>query len=210
MNADVNDGRPPDYEVGYKKPPQATKFRKGASGNPAGGRRRKPKPAKTSLEVFGELLSETTTVTIGGCRKRITYEERYWRRVFADADKGDRCARKLIADHLKEREKAHAKARASAPVGDLIAAEGEPHKFSWTEEQDKLFAKVERAREAYAEACADEERELREYEELRANVERLKEEHEKVCADLERAKEEFSKNPIVVAHHANSLGRDVQ
>ena len=159
------------------------------------------------LDVLDELLGETTTVTICGRRTRITHKRRYWLGVLADANKGDRCCRKLIADYLKER----ARARANAPTGQLIDVEGEPHKFSWTEEQDKLLADLERNRNDYEEALAnaerDEERERREREELRADQERLKEErekldadmewareeHEKVCADLERAKEELAR-----------------
>jgi len=37
-----------DYEVGYRKPPVATRFKKGASGNPSG--RRKKIPSRLTQE----------------------------------------------------------------------------------------------------------------------------------------------------------------
>src|SRR5229473_501856 len=41
---------PPDYEVGYKKPPLHSRFRKGTSGNPQGGRRHR--------QLLGTVLQE--------------------------------------------------------------------------------------------------------------------------------------------------------
>jgi hypothetical protein len=40
-----------DYEIGYRRPPRETRFKKGQSGNPKG--RRKKKPASFA-EAFGE------------------------------------------------------------------------------------------------------------------------------------------------------------
>ena len=52
-----------DYEVGYGKPPAATRFRPGQSGNP-GGRKPKPKPETKLKPVLKNVLEEP--VNIGG------------------------------------------------------------------------------------------------------------------------------------------------
>src|SRR3954447_26062308 len=51
-----------DYEVGYKKPPRNTQFRKGKSGNPAG----RPKRAVNVQASLIKTLSEPVIVRIDG------------------------------------------------------------------------------------------------------------------------------------------------
>jgi Family of unknown function (DUF5681) len=51
-----------DYEVGYKKPPRNTQFRKGKSGNPAG----RPKRAVNVQASLHKALSEPVIVRIDG------------------------------------------------------------------------------------------------------------------------------------------------
>ena len=51
-----------DYEVGYKKPPRHTQFRKGKSGNPAG----RPKRAVNVQASLTKTLSEPVIVRIDG------------------------------------------------------------------------------------------------------------------------------------------------
>lgn len=56
-----------DYEVGYGRPPKATRFQRGRSGNPHGRPRKKP-------ETFGTLFEEELRSTLvyfeGNVRKR--------------------------------------------------------------------------------------------------------------------------------------------
>lgn len=52
-----------DYEVGYGKPPKATQFKPGQSGNPA-GRKPKPKPETALKPVLQNVFEET--INIGG------------------------------------------------------------------------------------------------------------------------------------------------
>ena len=55
-----------DYEVGYKRPPVHTRFRKGVCPNPAG----RPKGSTNLKKDFLEELSERVPVTEGGKRKK--------------------------------------------------------------------------------------------------------------------------------------------
>jgi uncharacterized protein DUF5681 len=78
-----------DYAVGYGKPPEATRFRKGRTGNPAGkalGR----KNLKTELL---EELSQKIEVSENGKRRLMSRQTVILRRLVADAAKGDAKAR---------------------------------------------------------------------------------------------------------------------
>ena len=57
-----------DYEVGYGKPPQHTRFAKGQSGNPRG----RPCGAKNFTTLLEEALDETVTVTENGGRRKVS------------------------------------------------------------------------------------------------------------------------------------------
>jgi uncharacterized protein DUF5681 len=85
-----------DYEVGYKRPPVATRFRKGQSGNPNG------KPKKTSQKLDpGKILqsidNEEIIVKIEGRGKRMRKAEINFRQLFSKAIKGNLTDARLIA-----------------------------------------------------------------------------------------------------------------
>ena len=85
-----------EYEVGYKKPPVETRFKKGQSGNPTGKSKKKIvrelNPGKI-LESIEEIV-----VPIDGKPKRMKKGEIYFRQLFTKAIKGDLTAARLIAD----------------------------------------------------------------------------------------------------------------
>jgi hypothetical protein len=60
--ADENTGKS-DYEVGYRKPPKATRFPKGKSGNPGG--RKKAKPIDDIRTLVDGILDEEVQVRDG-------------------------------------------------------------------------------------------------------------------------------------------------
>ncbi|WP_428688705.1 DUF5681 domain-containing protein [Roseibium sp.] len=80
------------YEVGYGKPPKATRFKKGQSGTPK-GRPRKRQSMKGLLE---EQLASTITITEAGEPRQITRLDAFLQSLMARAIKGDNRA----ADHL--------------------------------------------------------------------------------------------------------------
>jgi len=71
LPGDCNNEVPGDYEVGYGKPPKATQFQKGTSGNSRG----RPKKAP---DFYSELIRESRsfmTINENGRQKRITKSE---------------------------------------------------------------------------------------------------------------------------------------
>jgi hypothetical protein len=89
-----------DYEIGYGKPPVATRFQKGTSGNPSG------RPKKVAIpddpgEILQSIENEQITVTDNGRRKRMTKAEIHIRQLFTRAIRGDLRAVDLIVSMAK-------------------------------------------------------------------------------------------------------------
>ena len=85
--------RPGDsYEVGFGKPPERTRFKKGRSGNPKGRPRKKP-------DLYSELtkvLRENVTITVDGQQEKVTVQQALLRRLRDQALRGELWAQKLI------------------------------------------------------------------------------------------------------------------
>jgi hypothetical protein len=86
-----------DYEVGYGKPPKASQFKPGQSGNPK-GRPRKPKDFDGILD---RELSQTIRITDGGESKTMTKREVLVKTLINAALKGERAALKLVLGYMK-------------------------------------------------------------------------------------------------------------
>lgn len=86
---DSNDQKEPsaeqDYAVGYGRPPKATRFKPGQSGNPK-GRKRKPKSVQAQML---SALSKKINITEGGRTRRLTLQEVMLRSIANKAAKGD-------------------------------------------------------------------------------------------------------------------------
>lgn len=80
----ADEGKPP-YPVGYAKPPQATQFKPGQSGNPKG----RQKGAKNFATLFEEELEARIPVTENGKRKKITKRRAAVKQVVNKAAGGD-------------------------------------------------------------------------------------------------------------------------
>jgi hypothetical protein len=108
------------YEVGYRKPPVAHRFRKGRSGNPSGskpkgGKKRRPKTLKA--EVIDEL-SQRIAVTEGGRRRHVPRQTALVKKLIGDALGGDAKAR---AQLIQLANKAEANSE-TEDADDLIGA----------------------------------------------------------------------------------------
>lgn len=83
---------PDDYEVGYKKPPPQTRFRKGRSGNPKG----RPKATKNLKTDLMEELGERILLREGTTQKRVSKQRALIKSLTAKAIKGDTRAASAI------------------------------------------------------------------------------------------------------------------
>jgi hypothetical protein len=71
--------------VGYRSPPEATRFQKGVSGNPRG----RPKGSLNVATVLTKTLREMVTITENGRRKRMTKLEAALKQLVNKAAAGD-------------------------------------------------------------------------------------------------------------------------
>jgi hypothetical protein len=78
--------------VGYGRPPKATQFKRGKSGNPKG----RPKGARTVGAILQDVIAQKIAVTENGKTRRVPAVEGLFRRVLSDALRGDLGAVKLL------------------------------------------------------------------------------------------------------------------
>lgn len=81
-----------DYTVGYGRPPKATRFKPGKSGNPKGRR----KGSRGLGAMLQDIMRQKILVTDGGKTKRIPALEVMLRRLMNDAMRADPRAFKLV------------------------------------------------------------------------------------------------------------------
>jgi hypothetical protein len=90
-----------DYEIGYGKPPRATRFVKGRSGNPRG----RPSGAKNFTTLLNEALNEGVLVTENGGRRKISKREAIVTQLANRAAAADFRAIKILLDIVRDIER---------------------------------------------------------------------------------------------------------
>jgi len=81
-----------DYEVGYGRPPRATRFQPGRSGNPQG----RPRGARNLATDLAEELGETIRIREGDRSLRVSKQRAMLKALVAKALKGDARAASLL------------------------------------------------------------------------------------------------------------------
>ena len=90
-----------DYPVGYGKPPEHTRFKKGHTGNPQG----RPRRAKNLATLLGAALDGKVTVTEHGRRRRITKREAMIAQLVNRSAQADLKAMAIVLGMLQEIER---------------------------------------------------------------------------------------------------------
>lgn len=87
--------------VGPGRPPPASRFRKGQSGNPKG------RPRKERVETgsaFDIVIDRTLTLTHNDQPREVTVEEAFQRKTYLDAIAGNRAAQRAVLKMIVKRE----------------------------------------------------------------------------------------------------------
>ena len=90
-----------DYEVGYGKPPQHTRFAKGQSGNPRG----RPPGAKSFNTLLDEALNERVLVAENGGRRKVSKRQAIVTQLVNRAATADFRAIKMLLDFARDSER---------------------------------------------------------------------------------------------------------
>jgi Family of unknown function (DUF5681) len=88
----MEDSNGRDYEVGYRRPPRHTRFKKGQSGNPKG----RPRGSRRLAQLLNKALSRTVVVNEHGRQRRITMLEAIFAQPVTKAARGDQRAIQLL------------------------------------------------------------------------------------------------------------------
>ena len=99
-SADKGQSKNGGKQVGYRNPPEATRFKKGQSGNPMGRR----KGSLNVATVFAQTLREKVVVNENGQRKTVTKFEAAIKQFVNKAASGDLRALQLLVSLSREAE----------------------------------------------------------------------------------------------------------
>ena len=88
------------YQVGFAKPPIATRFRKGQSGNPAG----RPRGSKNISTILEQELEQRVVIRENGKQRRVTKRRASMKQFVNKAIAGDPRALQLLINYLRELE----------------------------------------------------------------------------------------------------------
>ena len=102
----MSSDRKGDYEVGYKRPPKETRFKKGNNANPQG----RPRGSKNLATLLEEALNTQVETVEDGTRRRRTKRDVVIAQLVDQSANADLRATKLLLDMLHKLERAPASA----------------------------------------------------------------------------------------------------
>ena len=98
MNDNYDEHNKKDYEVGYGKPPEGTRFAKGQSGN----RKGRPKGSKNLTDIFLDTITELIPVTENGRTKSVNKFRVSMKQLMNKAASGDIRAIRELGNWIKK------------------------------------------------------------------------------------------------------------
>lgn len=104
-----------DGRIGYRNPPETTRFKKGQSGNPKG----RPKGTPNLATVLEKTLKEKVVINENGRRKAITKLEAAMKQLVNKAASGDLRALHQLAALARSAEEREEPAAPGAPIADV-------------------------------------------------------------------------------------------
>lgn len=147
MSASDEEGSFPESggHVGYGRPPEATRFRKGISGNPRG----RPRGSSNLTTILKKVLRERVTINENGQRRTVTKLEAALKQLLNKAAAGDLKAIRQsseLAHELEEKQRSVASQVSTVGVGDVDeeVMQGIVRRF---EERDKRIPQQEEAQD---------------------------------------------------------------
>jgi hypothetical protein len=106
-----------DYSVGYGKPPNHTKFKRGQSGNPTG----RPKGSRSFKTLLNRELNSTIAVQQNGTSKKIRRKEALVKGLVNDALKGHDRPRDKVFDYIDRDEALETQAPSRTEIAERDA-----------------------------------------------------------------------------------------
>jgi hypothetical protein len=128
-------------EVGYGKPPGATRFKKGVSGNPRG----RPKGSLNVATVFIKTLREKVVINEHGQRKTVTKLEAALKQLVNKAASGDIRALRQLLESARDAEAKQNTSGGQNPVIEELDQEvidGILKRFQQGEEEDQELQEI--------------------------------------------------------------------
>jgi len=95
MSKDKNDE---DYEIGFGKPPEQTRFKPGESGNPKG----RPRRSRNMRTLLQEGLKSKVTIREGDKMRKVSKAEAIAMKLLADAAAGKPAAVAKVLEYASE------------------------------------------------------------------------------------------------------------
>lgn len=135
-NGEPNELPIADTHVGFGRPPEATRFKKGISGNPKG----RPKGSLNVATLFTRTLREKVVINEHGQRKKVTKLEAALKQLVNKAASGDLRALAQSVALAKDAEAAQsARATAEPEIAELDreVMEGILKRFEQTKQQEE-------------------------------------------------------------------------